>query len=842
MWKKIPDSNNDSSGGTAATHKPWDDLTLRQKAEMMKVAVSHGLTSLADIKAKYNELMVDGNLYARGGRAGRRGGSANRGYNAAVQRAMNYFMGKGLTQYQAAGLVGNLMRESSLQIGAVNPKSGAYGLAQWLGDRKKKLFAMYGPNPTLDQQLDYAWYELNTTHRNGLRHLKNSKDAAEAARNAFGYYEFSAGPEGAVAAMNKTGQNGTAALNRGIQFASNIMGIPYTPYEEPKLEQEADLQLDLSNVPFEPWNPYEGLPLQSGISEEEKARRAAEDAFFANIQAAMERQQAEADKRDRLNFLGNLINYASNAGQGGSSTEGIENMAFDPFAPLTYSIKKAKGGRLYDGTTEPTQQMLIGKSPYYYKRRGQGEFIPEMVVTPKGNYPAAPLGYKEGRELKDNQYRTMPTNAEADNYADNYAEVTANLSPFFANLLTGGMASQLQEGAEQLADGEYWKGAMNLAAPVAFFGEGPLANLTRMAYGTTKLSEEDGVMKTLGYLNDGNYGRAALSTAGDLMNAGLAVYGGLGTYAEVEPFAKELYDSGALWDKYTTFRGRFGNYGVNLATNIYGTLARNYGLPDKARIPADVIRKIREEAMSSDGLVDLTGTKNYLGKPHINATYDRPVVSHKWGWDGADTYTMPTESFIDQTGEALKSIEPSDIFSNGVRVQELPQNVTLISGDIEALNKAREAGMQTLSSPRLRRLYQNAYSKYEQLGAFGKHPKKEEHWLDYATEVQRLQSRRGTPTLADIRLLEHKTGLNAGVTPIFEYYNALQQIEAMKNASIQDIMDGNILQYVYTNGRVVEWSNVEKELNLLKRAGYNKIFYDPASYIESNWKSINGVE
>ncbi len=96
--------------------------------------------------------------------------------------------------------------------------------------------------------------------------------------------------------------------------------------------------------------------------------------------------------------------------------------------------------------------------------------------------------------------------------------------------------------------------------------------------------------------------------------------------------------------------------------------------------------------------------------------------------------------------------------------------------------------------------------------------------------------------MADTRLLEHKTGLNAGVAPKSEYYNALQQIEAMKHTSIQDIMDGKVAQYVYPNGRVVEWSNLEKELNLLKRAGYNKIFYDPASYIESNWKSINGVE
>jgi hypothetical protein len=47
-------------------------------------------------------------------------------------------------------LVGNLIRESSLNPGAVNKTSGAYGIAQWLGSRKKSLFSKYGKNPTFD--------------------------------------------------------------------------------------------------------------------------------------------------------------------------------------------------------------------------------------------------------------------------------------------------------------------------------------------------------------------------------------------------------------------------------------------------------------------------------------------------------------------------------------------------------------------------------------------------------------------------------------------------------------------------------------------------------------------
>jgi hypothetical protein len=64
--------------------------------------------------------------------------------------AMNFFKSKGLNDYQAAGIVGNLMAESNLNYTAVNPSSKAYGIAQWLGDRKKKLFARYGKNPTFE--------------------------------------------------------------------------------------------------------------------------------------------------------------------------------------------------------------------------------------------------------------------------------------------------------------------------------------------------------------------------------------------------------------------------------------------------------------------------------------------------------------------------------------------------------------------------------------------------------------------------------------------------------------------------------------------------------------------
>lgn len=139
------------------------------------------------------------------------------------KKALNYFMGKELQYHQAAGLVGNLIRESNLNPTAKNKHSGAIGLAQWLGNRKKKLISKYGNNPTFDQQLDFIWKELNSDHKKGLSYLLASKNVEEAAANAFGWYEFSVGPQGAIREMNKHGQNGQDAYNKGIKFAKSLM-------------------------------------------------------------------------------------------------------------------------------------------------------------------------------------------------------------------------------------------------------------------------------------------------------------------------------------------------------------------------------------------------------------------------------------------------------------------------------------------------------------------------------------------------------------------------------------------------------------------------------------------
>lgn len=137
-------------------------------------------------------------------------------------KAFQYYISKGFSPEAAAGLVGTFISESQLIPTSTNSSSGAYGLAQWLGPRKRELFRRYGSNPTFENQLDYTWYELNNTHKNALKYLKNAKTPEEAANTVFGYYQFMTGPEGAIREMKKYGQNGKASLAQKVKYANNV--------------------------------------------------------------------------------------------------------------------------------------------------------------------------------------------------------------------------------------------------------------------------------------------------------------------------------------------------------------------------------------------------------------------------------------------------------------------------------------------------------------------------------------------------------------------------------------------------------------------------------------------
>lgn len=96
---------------------------------------------------------------------------------------VQYFVNKGLTLNQAKGIYGNIMQESRGNIKAMSSDGhNSYGIAQWTGERKQRLFRMYGTNPNINQQLDFLWWELNNTHKSALTALKQANTVYQATK------------------------------------------------------------------------------------------------------------------------------------------------------------------------------------------------------------------------------------------------------------------------------------------------------------------------------------------------------------------------------------------------------------------------------------------------------------------------------------------------------------------------------------------------------------------------------------------------------------------------------------------------------------------------------------
>jgi hypothetical protein len=117
------------------------------------------------------------------------GGSSN----AAI--AFDFFVRKGLSDFQAAAIVGNLQQESRLNPKAVSPPDPtepSRGIAQWQppGWRALQAFAAQaGRDPwALDVQLDFLWHQLESESYLGLEQLRAAttiEDATVVFQNSF---------------------------------------------------------------------------------------------------------------------------------------------------------------------------------------------------------------------------------------------------------------------------------------------------------------------------------------------------------------------------------------------------------------------------------------------------------------------------------------------------------------------------------------------------------------------------------------------------------------------------------------------------------------------------------
>lgn len=159
-----------------------------------------------------------------------------------AQRAKGYLRDLGWTNNQAAGLVGNFQQESGINLNpsAVSPDGTSYGIAQWTGPRQNLFQQTYGKSivgSSLQEQLNFVNYELNTTEKAAGDALRATKTPGEAALVVSNQYERPA----ASAANNA----------QRVAYANSAAETPTVVADNNTLSQSEQDKLD-NQTPSEP--------------------------------------------------------------------------------------------------------------------------------------------------------------------------------------------------------------------------------------------------------------------------------------------------------------------------------------------------------------------------------------------------------------------------------------------------------------------------------------------------------------------------------------------------------------------------------------------------------------
>ena len=121
--------------------------------------------------------------------------AAPRGKDAVAKsnQAMDFFTQKGWSKQQAAGITGNLQKESMFNPQASGDSGKAYGVAQWHPDRQANFKKKYGKNiqqASYKEQLDFVNHELtNGTEQAAGNRLRKATTAAQAGAVVSQFYE-----------------------------------------------------------------------------------------------------------------------------------------------------------------------------------------------------------------------------------------------------------------------------------------------------------------------------------------------------------------------------------------------------------------------------------------------------------------------------------------------------------------------------------------------------------------------------------------------------------------------------------------------------------------------------
>ena len=192
------------------------DAGLESTMNMMRafnIDVMGGSARFGGIAERYN-------LDTQTGQGPYQGGAAT----GRAEQAIRFFMSKGWSREQAAGIVGNLQAESGMNLNeqAIGDGGKAFGIAQWHPDRQANFRKVFGKdirNSTFDEQLAFIQWEFENTEARAAQKLKEATSATSAAVIVDQFYERSSGAH--------RGRRIENSMNL-MRSSSAINGIPMT--------------------------------------------------------------------------------------------------------------------------------------------------------------------------------------------------------------------------------------------------------------------------------------------------------------------------------------------------------------------------------------------------------------------------------------------------------------------------------------------------------------------------------------------------------------------------------------------------------------------------------------
>lgn len=204
------------------------------------------------------------------------------------RQAYQHFIGKGYSPEASAGIVGNLVYESGLDTSIEGDKGfrggSSFGIAQFRGERLKRLKSMYGDKWTdLNNQLNFVDWELKNTHKKAGDLLRTVSDVHKAGQIFSDFYEIPA---------KKYNENKDRA-NKVEQVYQTLVVTPNNNPTEVKIAQEYIPTTQSTTTVTNLTKPTENVNFTAEINKLEQQAKDKELAFLQEYQNTLTTPQEQ---------------------------------------------------------------------------------------------------------------------------------------------------------------------------------------------------------------------------------------------------------------------------------------------------------------------------------------------------------------------------------------------------------------------------------------------------------------------------------------------------------------------------------------------------------------------